>query len=465
VRTMGFVHHAGSRGRRAALVAAVGACGLALSACGGGTSVGGGGGGGGDEGGDAAVVDGTGEVGGEIRLAYWGAGARVELTDGVAALFAEANPGVTVQSEFADFAAYWERLNVQASSGNLACVTQTQGRQLNDYSTKGVLLDLDPMVESGAIDVSDIPEEVLDTGRGLDGKLYMVPYGAAYDGVTINATLAEQAGVGLPEEGYGWDDLGTYLTEAQAGLPQGVAAADLGGGRPNWFIAWVRGQGEELFDGSEVAFDEQTLVDFWTFWEDLRAAGATNTAEQHAEQPVQSEQRYVAQGSAMLDSLPGNALTPAQATLDGLAPGQQLTTVPMPSGEAGSGNVLFTSGFSIPVNCDNVPTAAAFIDFWTNDDEGAALFASNNGGALNTAHLQAQLDNPDLPELKRHELELFQDIVANDPPSVVYPPGYQANFELGFTRAYDSIALGGTSVEDAAAAFIAELSAALEASA
>jgi len=445
--------------RRAGVVAGAAAMVLVTTSCAGGTSVGGSSSGNGGE--DAEVVDGTGDVTGSIRLSFWGSGPRVELTNGVAALFSEANPGVTVESEFADFAAYWERLNVQASSGNLPCVTQTQGRQLNDYSTKGVLLDLDPMIESGAINVDDIPSEVLDTGRGLDGKLYMIPYGAAYDAVEINQTLAEQAGVGLPADGYDWEDFGTYITEAQAGLPEGIPAANLGGGLPNYFIAWTRGNGEQLFDGSEIGFDKQSLVDFWTFWEELRNGGATTTAEQRSEEPVQTEQRYVAQGKAMLDSVPGNALTPGQATLDGLAPGQQLTTVPMPSGSEGSGNVLFTSGFSIPVNCDNVPTAAAFIDFWTNDDEGAALFASNNGAVINTRHLQAQLDNPDLAELKRHELELFQDIVANEPPSVVYPPGYQANFETAFDRAYESIIFGGTSVEDAATAFIDEVNSAL----
>ena len=55
--------------------------------------------------------------------------------------------------------------------------------------------------------------------------------------------------------------------------------------------------------------------------------------------------------------------------------------------------------------------------------------------------------------------------VENDPPSVACPPGYQADVELGSTRAYDSITLGGTSVEDAAAAFVDELGAALEAAA
>jgi multiple sugar transport system substrate-binding protein len=181
----------------------------------------------------------------------------------------------------------------------------------------------------------------------------------------------------------------------------------------------------------------------------------------NGEEPTQTEQRYVAQGKVLADNLPGNALTPAQKTLDGLRPGQQLATVPLPSGPAGTGNVLFTSGFSIPTTCDNVPTAAAFVNFWMNDDAAAKAFLSANGAVTNTRHLQQQLDDPALPPLKRAELGLYQQIVSKNPMSVLYPPGYQASFEGAFRRAYESVVFGGKPTRDAAAAFFTEVNAAL----
>ena len=204
---------------------------LFLTACSGGTSVGA------DQpapgaSGDAAAaptVDGLGDVEGTIRIAYWGSGPRVDLTNGVSDLFMAEFPEATVEPEFADFPAHFERLNVQAASGDMPCLPQMQGRQLNDYTTRGVLLNLDPLIESGAINVDDISPDIIDTGRGLDGNLYMIPYGAAYDALAVNQTLAEQAGVGLPEDGYTWEDFGTYLRDAQAGLPEGTPAANLGG--------------------------------------------------------------------------------------------------------------------------------------------------------------------------------------------------------------------------------------------
>jgi multiple sugar transport system substrate-binding protein len=421
---------------------------LVMSGCAGGTSIGAN---------PNEGADGTGEVTGNIRVSWWGSGPRNEVTNAVIDLFTAAHPGTSVEGESADFQAYIERLNVQASSANLPCVTQLQGRQLNDYTTKNVLLDLQPMIDSGAIDVSDVPAEVLDTGRGLDGKLYMIPYGAAYDAMTVNRTLAEQTGVGLPPEGYDWDAFADWLTRAQPGLPAGISAVNLGGALPNNFISYVAGRGASLFADRQLGFGEDLLVEYWDMWERLRAAGVTTTPEVNAEEPDQTEQRYVAQGRVLADNLPGNALTPAQKTLDGTRPGQQLVTLPLPSGPAGSGNVLFTSGFSIPTTCDNIPTAAAFVDFWMNDDAAAKTFLSANGAVTNTRHLQQQLDDPNLPALKRAELDLYQRIVAHDPISVVYPPGYQASFENAFVRAYESVIFGGTSTRDAARAFMSEV--------
>jgi len=439
--------------RRLGVAAGLAALTAAVTACSGGTSVGG------DSSQSAAS---GGKPQGTIRLSYWGSGKRVELTNGVSDLFTKANAGVTVTPEYTDFASYWNKLNVQATSGNMACVAQMQGRQLNDYASKGLLIDLEPLVKSGAIDVSQIPKNVLDTGRGIDGKLYEIPYDAAYDSIMVNETLAKQTGVGLPAQDYTWDDFQAYLKKAQSSLPQGVKAINLGGGLPNYFIEYVQAQGQDLFNGSKVAFPQQTLVDFWNMWESARKADLTTTAQEKAAEAPQTEQSFIATGKVLADNKPGNQLGQAQGALTGAKAGQQLTTVALPSG-SGPGSVLFTSGFSIPKSCNNQATAAAYINFWVNDHEANKLFSSNNGADTNQKELQAQIDDPKLDAATKHMLSLFKQIVAKNPPTVLYPPGYQANFETAFTQAYQQISLKGASVEDTAKKFIDNLNSALAA--
>jgi multiple sugar transport system substrate-binding protein len=444
------------RRRGAGIAAGVAALALVTTACSGGTSVSGS-----SSDNSKPNASGSGKVQGTIRLSYWGSGQRVELTNGVSKLFEKANSGVTVTPEYADFASYWQKLNVQSTSGNMACVAQMQGRQLNDYSSKGLLLDLEPMVKSGAIDVSKIPQSVLDTGKGTDGKLYEIPYGAAYDSIMINQTLAKQAGVGLPADGYTWDDFVAYLNKAKSGLPGGTKVINLGGGLPNYFIEYVRAQGEDMFKGSKTAFSEKTLVDFWNMWEKLRKGGVTTTAQAKAAEAPQTEQSFIATGKVMVDNKPGNQLGQAQGALSGVKAGQQLTTVALPGGSGGSGTVLFTSGFSIPKSCKNPATAAAYINFWVNNHDANKLFASNNGADTNADELKKQISDPSLDPSTKHMLQLYNKIVANKPPTVLYPAGYQANFETAFTRAYQEISLNGADVQKTAKSFIDQLNSAL----
>jgi multiple sugar transport system substrate-binding protein len=407
------------------------------------------------------AIDGKGEVKGSIRLSWWGGATRNEKTNAVTDMFEKAHPGIKVEREATDFGNYWNRLNIQAAGKNMPCVTQTQARQLNDYTKRNVLLPLDPMIESGAIKVDDISKEILDTGRGPDGKLYMLPYGAAYDAFMLNKTLAETAGLEMPPDGYTWDYWFTWAKNAQPKLTGGIKATNLRGGLPNYLIAYVNAYGQEMFKDGKIGFSKDLLIEYWNKWEELRKGGATLDAAATAEEPGQPEASYIAQGRVLSDNRPGNSLTPIQKTLDGKKNGQKLTTFPLPSGPSGSGNVIITSGFSIPINCDNVPTAAAFIDFWTNNAEAARAFASDNGAVTNKKFLEQQLADTSLPETKRHELQVFQQVTAQKPKAIVYPPGYQAAIEGTFNRAYQDVAFGRKSVQDAAEGFFTEANAAL----
>jgi multiple sugar transport system substrate-binding protein len=91
------------------------------------------------------------------------------------------------------------------------------------------------------------------------------------------------------------------------------------------------------------------------------------------------------------------------------------------------------------------------------------LFSSNNGADTNQKELQAQIDDPKLDPAVKHMLSLFKDIVAKNPPTVLYPPGYQANFEAEFTRAYQQISLNGANVQNTAKSFMDNLNSALAA--
>lgn len=404
-----------------------------------------------------------GEVAGSIDYSWWGGPARNEKTQAVIELFEAAHPDVTVNGITADWPSYWQRLSVQAAGGNLPCIPQTQNRSLADYADRNSLLPLDDVIESGAIDVSHIPPDVLDTGRGTDGNLYMIPYGAAFYSLMYNETMATEAGLETPEHGYDWDWYADWVTQAAEALPDGLVASQLIGVVPELFQAWAIGQGEDLYDDSgQLGFSPQTLTDFWNYSEQLRTAGATVSAEVTSENTGQAvEQSDLANGTQMSLFWPANALASVQGSLDGTVDGQTLQVAPMPTGPQGLGNSLYVSGLSISANCDNVPTAAAFIDFFINDPEAADVYAADNGANVHSENLQRLIDNPQTSDAKRAELELFQYIASQEVPAVTYPQGYQTIFQETFARYYQEVAFERMSIDEAVEQFIAEAEAEL----
>lgn len=433
---------------RAALVAGSVAFALLAAGCGIGTGTG--------TGKEVKTSDGKGDVKGKITVAWWGGDSRNQKTNAVIDMFEKQNAGVTTERQSADYAAYFDRLNVQASSNSLPCAVQMQGRQLNDYTKRKVLMPLDDMIAAGTINVADIPKAVVESGKGTDGKTYFIPYGAAFDSVTINTTMAKAAGVGELEDKYSWEDFVAYVKKAKAGIGEGKYVLGNNGGQVNAFNAWTLAKGIAMFNSEgKLGFTKEQLIEYWKIWIDLQAEGVTVPPAKAAEQPAGADQGYLATGLVMVDLIPGNALFNAQKTLEGKK-GGELMSYTYPFDTAGTGNALFASGFGIAANCDNVPTTAAFINFFTNDAAAGKSFASDNGAATNTKVLDEQLNDAQLPPLKKQELTLFQEILANDPPYIVFPPGYNATFQQSFKRNYEEVAFGRMSVEQAVDTFFTE---------
>jgi multiple sugar transport system substrate-binding protein len=392
--------------------------------------------------------NGKGKVSGAITYSWWGAGERNEKTQAVINLFEKAHPKVTVHGEPTDFTTYFEKRNVEAAAKNLPCVPQMQARQLTEYTSRHALMPLDDMVKSGTIDVSGIPKNVLDTGRGTDGKLYMIPTGAAYDGIMYNSKLAGQSGVGDLHPRYTWQQWSDWLLQASHRLPKGVAAASLDGGVADVFISYVQSQGQQLFDDKgQLGFGKQTLNDYWSMWEKLRKAGATVSAAAAAElgQTAAEDQTPLMQGTAMSANTPGNWLGSAQPLVDAHG-GGTLKIATHPYGSHGLGNVLITSGLSIASNCDNVATAASFLDFFANDEPAAKAFASDNGAVTKTSLLREQESDPNTPAGVRTYLKVYENIVKSGAPAILYPAGYNSVFGDLFNRVYQQISFGKESV-------------------
>jgi multiple sugar transport system substrate-binding protein len=397
------------------------------------------------------------KVTGTIQFAYWGSSTRVEKYNQIDKLFEQKHPGTTVQAAAGDFSTYFDKLNVQAASKSMPCVTTLQTRQLNDYTTNNTLMDLDPLVKSGQIDVSQIPKTVLDTGRGPDGKLYMIPFGVAWNAIAVNTAMEKQYDITPLKDGYSWNDYSAWLKDAAGKLPNGVKATDNQGQDEPTFSAYVISHGYKMFNKQgKIGFPKSVLQDYWNMWQGFQKDGYTSSPQQNADEPAQLEQFDVTLGKVLSEQVAGNALPGIQAA----NPNADMSSLVFGTGKAGLGNMFFVSGYSIPKSCNNTATAAAYIDFFTNNDKAANIFASDNGAVANAKQLKEQIANPVSPGVKS-VLQQYNYILQQKVPAQTMPAGYNAVFEQAFSRDFQDVEFGRKSVKQAVDAFFSEANASL----
>ena len=141
-------------------------------------------------------------------------------------------------------------------------------------------------------------------------------------------------------------------------------------------------------------------------------------------------------------------------------PRAEMGTMLFGSGKAGRQHAP-VSGYSIPTSCSDTATAAAYINFWTNDDASAKIFASDNGAVANQKQLQQQIADPASPGVKT-VLQQYQTILDAKVPTQTIPSGYNAVFEQVFRRDYQGRGVGCKTVDQAVDAFFTEANNSLE---
>lgn len=398
----------------------------------------------------------SGAPSGEISFAFWGGEKRVERTQAVIDLFHKAFPDVKVApTATGDFNAYWQQSTVQAAGNNMACVPQMQNRTLADYADRGALTPLDDLVASGAIDVSNFPESVVNSGRGKDGKLYMIPYGAAFAALMVDTTVVKELGLELPPEGYTWEWLSEWL--GQISQKTSAPAINVFGGTSDELEAWARTHGEQLYnDDGTVGVTPGSVAAFWNYTIDLIESGKAQSAQTGVEQQtIPIEQQPISQGKVPTFFWPANAIATVQSTLDTITPGHVVEVFPMPSGSEGvPGNALWLSGLSISKNCDNVAAAAAFINFFLNDKDGAIAFRSDNGVTTNTANLEALLSSSEITDAQKKQMNLYKTLTGMNLQPSYYGKGMAQIFQQNLITAFQSVSFAPDTVDATAAQFV-----------
>ena len=144
----------------------------------------------------AASGDSSGDK--KLVVAWWGNQVRNERTQAALDEYSAENPGVTFDGQFSEWSDYWNKLATASAGNSLPDIIQMDSKYLVQYANNNLLLDMKPYIDNGALDVSDMDENILETGT-IDGKVYAICNGVNALALLYNKTLLDGAGITIKD--------------------------------------------------------------------------------------------------------------------------------------------------------------------------------------------------------------------------------------------------------------------------
>ncbi|SFL90896.1 carbohydrate ABC transporter substrate-binding protein, CUT1 family [Gracilibacillus orientalis] len=392
----------------------------------------------------------------ELRMLWWGSQDRHDRTLEVIDLYMEENPNVTISAEFTGWDGYWEKMATQAAGGNLPDIVQMDYKYLAEYAGKGLLADLNPYLESDALDLSDVEDTYIDGGI-IDDKLYAVNIGANAHAIVVDNAMFEEAGIDPLEPGYTWEELKEKAKALSDNLGDNVYGVHPGAGVMG-FKHYLRQHDQWLYseDGTELGYDDdQLLVDYLQITVDMLESGAAAppdvfmTAGTNVEQfPIVNEE------TAIVMDIHSNQITAIES-----GAGRSLDLMLQPSLEGGELGHYIKPGqfFSVAESSEQQEEAAKFISFFTNSIEANEILNAERGVPIAGAVREHLKENASDAGRKMFEyVELAQEHSREiDPPD---PQGSTEIESLFANEVQDPIYYGEVTPEEAAENFRAKAS-------
>ncbi|MFE0800340.1 ABC transporter substrate-binding protein [Streptomyces sp. NPDC058812] len=387
-----------------------------------------------------------------LRYTWWGNPDRAERTERAVALFEERHPDIQVRTSFSGYDAYKQKLATQAAGGDAPDVMQLDYRQIDQYASGGVLLDL--AEQRDTLRTSGIDGGLLATGR-VDGTQYAIPQGRGTETLVHDVAAWKASGVPLPREGWTWSE----WADAMRALAERTGRPGAGdpGQSEDAFEVWLRGQGKSLYteDGG-LGFTADDLTRWWTFTDTLRREGAVSPAEQTTQLDGAVENTPLGRGKAVSDF---NWDAPASGYTALVESG--IALAPMPSGEDGTPGQYFKPSMFLGVsaNTPHAEAAARLVDFMINDPGAGDILGATRGIPVNEA-VRART-GPRLTGFDRTIAD-FQDSLEGslgDPPQA--PPSGDNALQTTFARDYDQVSYERMSPREAAENYLTEAKAEL----
>ena len=323
----------------------------------------------------------------EFSLQWWGSQDRHERTIATIDLFKEEHPEYDIVYEFVGWGDYWTSLATKGAGGNLPDVIQQDYARFFQFAEDGLLIPLNPYIESGVIDLSSVPDTAIEGGR-IGDDLFALSLGTNSQSYVIDLDIFEEAGVPVPEPDWTWADfeetvMAIHEATGKYGISGGWATDN---GQVNALYLSL-GSGFYSDDGKSLGFTDnpQPLIDHYAMIMRLQDAGAIPHYSEESANPSTLETNKFVTGDAAMYFAHTNQFV-ALSTAAGEDRNLMMLPVPRSVDATQSANFLKPSMFfSLTSQGNNPDAGAVFIDYFTNSIEANEVLAAERGVPISTA--------------------------------------------------------------------------------
>ncbi len=324
-------------------------------------------------------VAGAGNV--QLGFGWWGNQVRDAATHEALAYFTENFPNVTFNENSQNWSNYWALMTTYASDQSLPDLMQQDYAYLEQWVEAGDLLDLTPYIESGALDVSGISENILNTAKVGDG-IYAICAGVNAPAMLYNKTLTDELGIEVPSN-LTWEKFVEISKEIKEKKGIGVIFGQ--GNSENSITYYARGLGKTaLFEKQGTTLTAEEAAGYYKTMLDGVAEGWMFNTDEIANVNVND----IAQSPMVFGATPdvrtwcsiafSNQLSAFQAaaTADGI----ELGICSWPSDNPVASNYMKPGQFfSVTTDSKNPDLAVAVLNYLINDPQANILLKAERG--------------------------------------------------------------------------------------
>lgn len=391
-----------------------------------------------------------------LRFEWWGNPDRAKLTEQAIDLFEKKNPTIKVQTSFAEFNAYFQKMATQIAGGSAPDVLQMDYRFISEYAGRNVLLEFG--TAGATVNTTQMSPALLESGK-VNGKAYGIPMAQNTQSFTYDPAAWREAGAKAPADGWTWQNLEDAAAKISADSDNKVRGVVDFGGIEDWFEVWLRQRGKAIYtpDG-KLGYTAADVTAYWQFTDRLRRSGAATAADVSTKLDGSQANDPVAQKTASSGFGYDSGFTPETFNIFGRA----MALAPFPADSAELGQYAKPSMLiSIARRSEHPQEAARLIDFLLNDPEAGKVLGLSRGMPVNAQIRDAVGATLTGPPKVAYDFEaaILPKLKDAPPP----PPKGSGEVKAAFQRVYDDVAFERMSPAEAADKFVQEAQQALAA--